>query len=266
MKKIVLLLLILIGLATWLPAQQTNPKELKAYKDSVEHIIKGLDNKINDSNEALKKANSVYESAKEHISLSERFDTLFLGVFGLGIAIIGAIIGIIGFNLYQTITDLKRIKNDLRNKIVDDLKADKSILDEWMSEGGFKRNIKANKKILIISKMQDDGEPYKDLLKRGYKGLSIDVVDDRFQLKSDIANFDIIIFDNKNKGNSNWNLNDVGLKQKVIAIGKDVFSNDKTLIYYGDKKYDGEILEDLPTLKFCNVPDNLENLIINSSL
>lgn len=268
MKKIFFLILFSLPILK-LNAQQVSDVEFKNYKDSVNAKIKGLEKKVNDGKDALEKAEKLYEQADKHISLSERFDTFFLSICGLGIAIIGAILGIVGFNVINSLKDLKNIKEELRTKIVQELLTEKSLIDKTLGKTSVEETIKTTKRIIIVSKKDDNNQPLNTLKNsNNFKEVDVKIIENDFA-QIDINNADLIILDNENGTDYHWKLSDNELKNNLIGFVQNLKSKNKKFIYFGkqDPVADGGLIRDSnfqekSITSFCSDINNLEDYII----
>ena len=259
MKKI---FIILIFITFDITAQQTiSPKEFKVYKDSVNTVIKGLEKKLDDGKDALEKAEKVYERSEQYVGLAERIDNFSLTLLGILLTLYA---GAVGFYIWY-------IKGVLETKLLAsvsekiDTKID--VLGKTVKEYKHILDLKAEKRILIVSKIGDNNQPYETLTgKLNYSFVELDSkADNNFNLTK--KTYDIIIFDNENNGNANWNLTDSKTKQNLINYIGDVVNNNIKFIYFGKFQNDGGIgkepvFNDKTKATFCSDINNLEDYII----
>jgi len=265
------------------PVQDSIVKMTHQQLEQEIRILKGdidsLQKKVNEGNEALRKADflytiadEVYEKTKDSISMSDRI--IYGAIFG-GLGVFLGMLGLYGYNLYQFRKDSReaalKAQAVAEQKIAEITMKNEAIIHDMISKHGKEKLLLENSKILTINKEDTNTDVwFSMILKRFNNSPTVKNIPDIENFNTDILlGFDAVILDNINYDDpkKNWNFTvDYALKLKLIDIARKTCENGSAFLYFGDTGKDGRFADELPQfshlINFANKPATLfANLI-----
>ena len=229
--------------------------------DSIELISK----QVHEGNDALFKAENLYDKANKHIGLTEKVDSWFTNFLAFIAVTIFGLLAIIGWSFFSFRKYLKKFRNECIREISEEAKIQQALIKSTVKNEEDKQNFFKETKILVISKIEDrENEPYLEL-KSKFERTELTTSTDDFSI--DITNCiscDVVVLDNQYPDGFNWNFNDEELKSKFLELTRKLNKSKIPMIYYGNNKYDGNIGDNDVWNSFRNTFSNRRDSLVSA--
>lgn len=268
MKKIFMLFIVLLPLISY--SENTVSRETQDQKELLLRI-KELEKRVNEGDEALKRAeitsdknSAIIEISKSYADSANNLVRNFWQCF-FGLITVCSFIGTLIMYYLIKLFIRKKIEEFVQQK-------EKTIVNI------FKKNEKENSlldcsKILIINKKGTSVDRNFLMILNRFsnipKVIDIENIED-FSFKKTYKDYDVIVLDNTNSQSDkeNWNFNQNNIeKDLLVVLADEICSNKIAFLYFGKQENDGRFSynvkpENMHLLNFANQPATLfANLI-----
>ncbi len=257
MKKIITAIFITLCITVTAQVKNNSGNQINTRLTSIEQKVDTLTAEVekvketvDSGNDALEKAESVYETAKEFMNIMKDSIFLFIAILSL----LFTIIAFFGVKKYvkREFKKVLRKNNKVLLEMVKGYTREKLLLD--------------NSKILIINKTATKTDPRFITILNKFGNTP--EIKETLDLEIDIAmlkKFDVVILENIDK--QPWDFNDNLLMEKLLKIARETCKNDNAFLYYGRKDRDGKFIDRIEEynhlINFTNQPSTLFSSLVN---